>query len=131
MIRASLITSVALATPAWAELRPAPEYFLDVIVATSTAQELARACPTVSIDPVVVGNASGAVLSQLEEDGFDVLADDLGMEDTGPGIQQRQDAFVAKHGLADRADAETVCAAARLEMAEGTQIGTYLVEVTQ
>jgi len=131
VIRTAIIACVALATPAWAELRPAPDYFLDAIVATSTAQELARACPTVSIDPVVLGNASGDVLSQLEEDGFDVLADDLGMEDTGPGIKLRQDAFVAKHGLANGAETEAVCAAARSEMAEGTQIGTYLVEVSQ
>lgn len=130
MIRITLI-SVALATPAWAELRPAPDYFLDAIVATSTAQELARSCPSVSIDPVVVGKASGDVLGRLEAEGFDINSNDMGMQDASAAIKLRQDDFVAKHGLADGANPADVCAAARIEMAEGTQIGTYLVEVSQ
>ena len=38
---------------------------------------------------------------------------------------------MAKHDLADGAAQEAVCASARAEMAEGTQIGSYLVEVTE
>lgn len=131
MIRAAIIACALCATPAWADLRPAPGYFLDAIVATSTAQQLALSCPEVSIDPVIIGKASGAVLTQLEADGFDVNAADMGMLDASADIQARQEAFVAKHGLAEGASTEAVCAAARAEMADGTDIGTYLVEVAE
>lgn len=131
MIRAIFISCALCATPVWAELRPAPAYFLDAIVATSTAQQLAQSCPDISIDPVIVSQASGDVLTQLEADGFDVSADDMGMLDASAEIQERQDAFLTKHALSNGAQTDEVCAAARLEMAEGTQIGTYLVEVSQ
>lgn len=131
MIRAILIACALCASPAWAELRPAPGYFLDAIVATSTAQQLAQSCSEISIDPVVVSQASSDVLTQLEADGFNVNADDMGMLDASEEIQQRQDAFLAKHALTNGAQTDDVCAAARVEMAEGTQIGTYLVEVGQ
>lgn len=131
MIRAALITCALCATPAWAELRPAPGYFLDAIVATSTAQQLAQSCPEISVDPVVVSKASGDVLTQLEADGFDVNAADLGMLDATEEILKRQADFLDKHALSDGAETDDVCAAARQEMAEGSQIGTYLVEVAQ
>ncbi len=131
MIRTAVISCAICATPAWAELRPAPGYFLDAIVATSTAQQLAQSCPEISVDPVVVSQASGDVLTQLEADGFDVAASDLGMLDASAEIQQRQDAFLSKHDLSNGANTDDVCAAARVEMAEGTQIGAYLVEVGQ
>ena len=100
-------------------------------MATSTAQQLARACPEISIDPDVVSRASGEILVRLEEDGFDTSTGELGMEDASADILARQEAFLAKHDLADGASPELVCAAARVEMAEGTQIGGYLVEVAQ
>ncbi len=130
MIRTTLIC-VACATPALADLRPAPGYFLDAIVATSTAQQLATSCPEISIDPVVISNATGDVLSRLEADGFDVAADDLGMLDASSDIETRQNAFLAKHALADGASTDAVCAAARGEIADGTQIGSFLLEVSQ
>ena len=80
---------------------------------------------------MIIGKASGAVLTQLEADGFDVNAADMGMLDASADIQARQEAFVAKHGLAEGASTEAVCAAARAEMADGTDIGTYLVEVAE
>ena len=131
MMRLAITAFVFCATPVWAELRPAPAYFLDAIVASTTAQQLARSCPDVSVDPVVVSNASGGVLNRLEADGFDVTTADLGMQDATDAIKERQDAFLAKHTLSDGASIESVCAAARVEMAEGTQIGTYLVEVSE
>lgn len=131
MIRAIFISLALCATPALADLRPAPGYFLDAIVATSTAQQLARSCPTVSIDPVVVSNATGEVLERLASDGFDVNQSDMGMLDASADIKARQDAFVAKHDLQNGADTDAVCAAAQMEMAEDTQIGRYLVEVSQ
>ncbi|WP_172676925.1 DUF5333 family protein [Aestuariivita boseongensis] len=114
-----------------ADLRPAPGYFLDAIVATSTAQQLARSCPEVSVDPVVISRSTGEVLGQLEADGFDVNQSDMGMLDASADIKSRQDAFLAKHSLADGASTEAVCAAAKLEIADETLIGSYLVEVAQ
>ncbi len=131
MIRATVISCALCASPAWAELRPAPGYFLDAIVATSTAQQLALSCPGVSIDPVAVSRGTDDVLIRLETDGFDVNSDDMGMLDASTEIQERQDAFLTKHALSNGAEADDVCAAARVEMAEGTQIGTYLMEVGQ
>lgn len=131
MMRMVIAAFALCATPAWSELRPAPAYFLDVIVATATAQQLARSCPDVSVDPVAVSNASGDVLNRLESDGFDVTAADMGMLDASNAIKERQDAFLAKHTLFDGASTKLVCDAAQVEMAEGTQVGGYLVEVSE
>ena len=116
---------------AFAADRPAPAYFLDVVMASSTAQQLALACPSISVDVIVVAKASGEVMTQLETDGFDTTTDSLGMTDTSDAFAARQDAFLARHDLQDGATADVVCAAARAEMAQGTLIGSYLMEAPE
>ena len=110
--------------------RPAPDYFVRAVMETTTAQALARACPDISVNPATISVASGRVLEQLQADGFDAETDDLGMQDPSEAIRAYQDAFVRKHDL-DGADTARVCATARAEMAEGTAIGSYLIEVRQ
>ena len=48
-----------------------------------------------------------------------------------PALDCFPDAIKAKYGLADGVFQTDVCAVTRIERAEGTQIGTYLVEVSQ
>jgi len=134
MIRFSLpLQALLLAMqPVWAEERPrpAPEYFLQMVLATTTAQQLALACPSLSFEIVSASRDSGAVLSQLEADGFDGDLLEEQMVDPTPIFEARQAAFLAKHGLTEGAAQERVCAAGVAEIADGSAIGTYLVEVT-
>lgn len=121
-----LVAGTALAAD-----RTAPAYFLDTVMAASTAQQLALACPSVSVNLDVVSKASGDVLEKLKADGFDTTSETLGMQDTNAEFAKRQAAFLAQHDLAEGADADAVCSAARVEMAQNTQIGAYLMEVAQ
>ncbi|MCR9125389.1 MAG: DUF5333 domain-containing protein [Rhodobacteraceae bacterium] len=132
MIRAACITAAALvaALPAAASDRVAPDYFVIAVMETTTAQQLALACPRISINPVTISAASGIVLERLTADGFDPALDDLGMADPSAAIAVHQDAFMDKHALRG-ADQGAVCASALAEMAEGTTIGSYLMEVAQ
>lgn len=115
---------------AFAADRPAPAYFLDTVMAVSTAQQLALSCPSISVNVVVISNASGKVMSQLDTDGFDTSSETLGMLDTSDAFAARQAAFMARHDL-EGANGDAVCAAARREITEKTVIGTYLMEVAQ
>lgn len=130
MIRATAIF-VLCASAAQAADRPAPVYFVDAVMATTTAKQLALACPQISINPVVVSKDAEAVMNQLNADGFDTSQESLGMVDPSQDIAVMQVAFMDKHKLAEGAAAETVCAAAKAEIAEGSRIGTYLLEVEQ
>lgn len=109
--------------------RPAPEYYLDALIDTTTAQQLALACPTLSVNLPRVAQATGDVIARLEEDGFTMTAEQTGMEDATDALASRQNAFVSKYGLQDPS-AEAVCAAGRAEIQEGTVMGSYLIEVS-
>lgn len=108
--------------------RPAPDYYLDVLIATTTAQQLALSCPTLSVNLPAMAEASGAVINRLSEDGFDMTAEKTGMADASAAIAARQTAFVEKYGL-DAPTEARVCAAGRAEIAAGTVMGSYLIEV--
>ena len=110
--------------------RPAPAYYLDALINTTTAQQLALACPSLSVDLAVMAQASGVVINRLEADGFTMTAEQTGMRPSEDALATRQQAFVAKHGL-DQPTSERVCAAGKAEIAEGTVMGSYLVEVKE
>lgn len=130
MIRAAAILAIC-ASVAQAADRPAPAYFVDAVMATTTAKQLALACPQISINPVVVSGDAEVVMDQLSTDGFDTALESLGMVDPSQDIAAMQIAFMDKHKLAEGAATETVCTAAKAEIAEGSRIGTYLLEVEQ
>ncbi len=132
MRRCAIIVAMAVGlggvAQAQDDARAAPEYFIKAIIDASTAQQLAMICPRVKLDLPVVEQVTGDVMARLEQDGFDLNSETLGMVDPGDELVARQRAFMAKHDL-DNAEQEDVCAAARAEMAEGSVIGSYLTEV--
>ena len=130
-MRFILAALACLATPVLAQERPAPDYFLDAVLAMDTSQRLAVSCPAVSVNPAAAAKYSQDVLDRLTADGFDLSVPGMGMESAEAPLAARQQAFMAKHGLSDGAAQDVVCAAARAEIAEGTQIGQLLIEVGQ
>jgi len=130
--RAAIITLgliLVSAPAATQELRPAPEYYVDAIVAVTAAQSLARSCSTVSVDPVRMSRESERVLERLAEDGFDPSSPDPSMIDPSAEINARLVALFEGHGLASGATEAEVCAAASAELASGSAVADLLVEV--
>ena len=120
---------LAGATALAAEERPAPDYFLDAVIEISTAQSLALSCTEVSVNPAAMALATDQLIDRLVADGFDINAEGLGMADSSDGLAARQDAFLARHGLANGAGEAAVCAAAEAEMAAQSGIGGLLLAV--
>lgn len=110
---------------------PAPKYFIDTVMATSTAQMLAVNCPTLSIDIARASLLSEGVLARLAEDGFGPDTIEARMEDPSAAVGALQDAFVVKHELVGQVTADMICEAGRTEMAEGTGIGILLLGVSE
>ncbi len=111
------------------ETKPAPEYYLQAVVAFTAAETLARSCRTISVDPAALTGEAERVLTQLEADGFDTTRADAGMQDPTEELNRRLVALMEKHGLETGAGEDEVCAAARAEMAEGGAIADFLLEV--
>ncbi len=132
MMRFAVIGILA-AAPVFAqdagELRPAPDWFVEAVVAVTTAEQLARSCAALSLEGQTVHEATTAVMVRLEEDGFDTARPDGGMEPSAEAFRERQEAFMDKHGLTGEITVAMVCAAGRAEIAEGSVIGGYLVEM--
>ncbi|SFJ28536.1 DUF5333 family protein [Jannaschia pohangensis] len=129
-MRRGLIALACVASPALAQDQvPPPDYFVTSAMETSTAQILAVNCATISINPGAMSRASEIVLDQLEQDGFTPENLVTRMADPSDAIGALQDAFLSKHGLADGATEDLVCAAAAREIEEGTGIGALLLEV--
>lgn len=136
MLRAVFSVALLIAGPALAqdaaeavELKPAPDYFVETVVATTTAQQLALSCAALSLNPPVVQQATSEVLSRLEADGFDVGRTDGGMDDPSDRFTALQQAFLQKHGLREGIDEASVCRAGMAEINEGSEIGSYLLVV--
>lgn len=128
MIRVAAL--LLLAAPAFAQEQvPAPEFFVTSAMATSTAQILAVNCPTLSVDPGAMSAETSGVLERLERAGFTPENLVTRMEDPADRIAVLQDAFLAKHDLADGADVDAVCGAGLREISEGSVIGALLLEV--
>ena len=113
------------------ELRPAPDYFVAAVVASTTAQQLAVSCDTLSLDPPKVQTLTANVLEKLDEDGFDISRADGGMLAPDDRFELLQQAFMLKHDLTGVITSEMVCAAGLAEIAEDTPIGRLLVELEQ
>jgi hypothetical protein len=124
---AGLGSVAALVAPAWAD--PAPDYFLDGAFETSTAQVVARACTTLSVDPVAVSARTEGLLERLAGDGFTLDNIAERMDDPSAAIRRRQAAFLDRHDLVEGAPEAEVCAAGRREIEEETAMGTLLTEV--
>ena len=127
MMRVALIIALS-AGAALAEDREAPAYYLDEIVAVTTAQRLADFCADVDFAIERAVENSGLLIERLEADGFDTGTATLGMKPSGAEILKRQDAFMAKH---DMSLDDPACRAAKIEIAEKTAIGGYLKEVAK
>ena len=125
------LTCIALAlcvSPIVAASQEMPEYFLDEIVAASWAEQVAKFCPQLSVNPISAAQLSQALLERLSEDGIDL--DTVEAASDADAIAQRQAVFLEKHGLIEP-DQAAICAAGRAEIAEGSPIGAYLTEVSQ
>jgi len=126
--------SMGVAAPAMAQsTEPAtvtevPEYFISEVVSAATAERIANFCPTLSVNPLTGRDRSAVVFERLLADGIDPQTFPQGTGATE--IQEQTAAFVEKHGLQEPT-VETICEAGRAEIAEGTVVGLYLVEVQE
>ena len=124
------LLGVSVATPAAADLRPAPDYFVGALISTDVAQAIAVNCPKISINPVVAQEMSENVMNWLEEDGFDQVDPVSEMVNFSDRLTTLQQRFIQKHNL-EGANSAQVCAAGFKEINAETDIGNLLVEVPQ
>lgn len=127
MIRCTILACV-LASAAVADDAVAPDYFVDTVVATAIAQQLARACPTLSLNPQSVAKDSDDLMNQLAADGITSSDEMPWAEDANTRIDAQMQAFSMKYDL-DAPTQEKVCDAGDAEIADETSIGRYLLEV--
>ncbi len=111
-----------------ADLRPAPDWFVAAVVNLTTAEQLVRSCPSLSLDGQAAQAHTAEVLARLDAEGFDTSRPDGGMAPSREAFVELQAAFVARHGLEGDVTEEMVCAAGRAEIADGTGIGGFLTE---
>lgn len=113
------------------DLRPAPDYFVDAMTAITTAENIATACPSLVFDATGAADVTTNVLGRLAEDGFDAKNLSAGMADPGDAVRSAQAAFRERHGLSRDGNAfVAICEAGLAEIAEGSQIGAFLAEIT-
>jgi len=125
---AASLLALAMAGPATAEgLRPAPDYFVHALFTTSMADTLAQICDVLTLNQTALQAVYDDLDVRLAADGFDNRKPFQQMEDMTGQVHQLQSSFLDKHPI-DGATPEEACAAARSEMAEGTEIGTLLKE---
>jgi hypothetical protein len=130
-VRAAVILLLGAMPAAAQGTQPAPDYFVEAAMASSTASAIAASCPRLSIDPAAASRESADVLARLIEDGFEPRTLTETMADPSEAIATLQRAFLAKHALAEGADQDAVCDAGLVEIAEESRIGGLLVEVEQ
>lgn len=106
----------------------APDYFVDTVVSTGIAQQLARACPTLSLNPQSVAKDSDDLMNQLAADGIMSAEEMPWAEDANARIEAQVQAFMTRTGLDEPTEAK-VCETGLAEIAEDTAIGRYLLEV--
>lgn len=117
-------------TGVFAQDRPvAPDYYINGVFATSMAQQIALACPTLSVNPATSSTLSGNVLGRLEEDGFDITQLDFDTQVGQQALDQRIAEFAERTGLQSGALTATVCLAGRREIEAQTDVGRLLLEV--
>jgi hypothetical protein len=120
--------ALAMAGPATAEgVRPAPDYFVFALFSTSMADTLAQICGELALDQAALQAVYDDLDVRLTADGFDNRKPFQQMEDMTGQVHQLQSEFLDKHPI-DGASPEEACAAARSEIADGSEIGTLLKE---
>ena len=129
MTRRAAVLSLVLVAPAVAQPADPVSDFADAVFAATAAQAVALACPTLSLDFVAASRLSDRTLGALGDAGVDPATLPDHPSDPYGAIAAAQDAFRARHGLVDGADAGVVCAAGAAEIADRSGIGILLVEV--
>lgn len=112
------------------ELRPAPDYLVEAIVAITIAEHVAGACPELRFDSDRASETTVEVLGQLSAEGVDIDDPASTIRDYDEAVRAAQDAFRAKHGLGtDWGGVEAACAAGRAEIAAASPVGGFLVDI--
>lgn len=113
------------------ELRPAPDYFVDTLVAMNSVRGLVRGCAMLRISSENVQAHMKATRELLATDGFDM--DNLGtqMQDPTERFKERQQAFFDTYGIGSDVTRDQLCDAARAEIEKATILGSFLVMGTQ
>ncbi len=130
MIRAALLLGLT-AMPALAQDGPrAPDYFVDVVVASGIAQQLALSCPDLSLNPQTVAKDSDDLLNRLADDGITDPNSMPWAEDANARIDTQVQDFLLQYRL-DEPSEEKVCGAGKTEILNETTVGRYLLDVTE
>lgn len=130
MIRALFLAGL-MAGSAMAQEGPrAPDYFVDIVVASGIAQQLALSCPDLSLNPQSVAKDSDALLDRLAEDGITDPNDMPWAEDANLRIDAQVQDFLTQYEL-DEPSQEKVCGAGKTEILNATAVGRYLLDVSE
>lgn len=128
--------ALASGAPLWAqnsdgeaELRPAPDYFVETVAAMNLARVMAKNCKGLTVSPAAAEASGEATLEMLAADGFPADNPTALMEDPNPQVAERQSAFLASYELQDANSVAQICAAGLQEIAKQTPLGSLLVEV--
>lgn len=123
----TLSALTALSPQARAE-QQAPDYFIEVMFNTITAERLTHFCTLVAVDTAHAQAQSEALVNRLSEEGYgDVTTFGQlpGLED---GVAAMQIEFMTKYDL-QGAGPERVCEVVEAEMTGETSLGAYLKRV--
>jgi len=123
----ALSALTALSPQARAE-QQAPDYFIEVMFNTTTAERLAQFCQTVTVDTLHAQAQSEALINRLGEDGYGDVTSFGTLAGLEEGVVAMQTAFLEEYGLAG-AGPERVCEVAEAEIDQGTTLGAYLVRI--
>lgn len=127
-----LIPLCMLATSAAAELRPAPDYYLETLMELSFADQYSTACDTLDINQGAMGSTIDWLMSRLLEDGFKDPT--RAHEEMELPSQEETDAIVLelieRHDTTEDPNASW-CEEGRLEIENETNIGLMLMEVSE
>ncbi|MEM1302264.1 MAG: DUF5333 family protein [Pseudomonadota bacterium] len=122
-----LTALTALSPQARAE-QQAPDYFIEVMFNTTTAERLAQFCPTVTVDSSHAQEQSEALVERLGADGYGDVTDFGNLSGLEDGVAAMQVAFLEKHSIAG-AGPDRVCEVAKEEIEGETSLGAFLVEI--
>jgi hypothetical protein len=120
--------AVLLASAAVAQERSAaPEYFVQTLMATATAENIAELCPTLSFDAAAAADRSTEVMERLAAEGHDTKNLTATLQDPAERVRAMQNKFLGRYGLQRTGgDDKLVCDAGMAEIAQGSEIGSFL-----
>ncbi|WP_147124538.1 DUF5333 family protein [Shimia ponticola] len=117
----------ALSPQARAE-QQAPDYFVEVMFNTTTAERLAQFCPTVTVNAVHAQLQSEALVNRLTDEGYGDVTSFGTLAGLEEGVAELQAAFLETHALAG-AGPDRVCEVAQAEIENATALGAYLMVI--